>query len=114
MTCINCPMGCQLDVETRADGTLKVTGNACLRGETYAKQEVTAPVRMVTGLVRVAGTRRPLPVKTRTAIPKGKIAEVTNLLANTTVLPPKKIGDLVIENACGTGVDVVATAMCAV
>ena len=46
--------------------------------------------------------------------PKGKIAEGTNLLANTTVLPPKKIGDLVIENACGTGVDVVATAMCAV
>ena len=33
MTCINCPMGCQLDVETRTDGTLKVTGNACLRGE---------------------------------------------------------------------------------
>ena len=24
MTCINCPMGCQLDVEILADGTLKV------------------------------------------------------------------------------------------
>ena len=99
--CINCPKGCEMTVE-------------CPRGKEYGIAEMTNPTRMVTGLVRVAGTRRPLPVKTRTAIPKGKIAEVTNLLANTTVLPPKKIGDLVIENACGTGVDVVATAMCAV
>ena len=85
MTCINCPMGCQLDVETLADGTLKVTGNACLRGETYAKQEVTAPVRMVTGLVRVKGTKRPLCVKTKVAIPKGKIPDVRAALAATEV-----------------------------
>ena len=103
-----------MTAERGADGTVKVTGHTCPRGESYAIAELTNPTRMVTGLVRVAGTRRPLPVKTRTAIPKGKIAEVTNLLANTTVLPPKKIGDLVIENACDTGVDVVATAMCAV
>ena len=103
-----------MTVERGADGAVTVTGHTCPRGKTYAIAEQTNPTRMVTGLVRVAGTRRPLPVKTRTAIPKGKIAEVTNLLANTTVLPPKKIGDLVIENACDTGVDVIATAMCAV
>jgi hypothetical protein len=51
---------------------------------------------MVTGLVKVAGSRRPLPVKTRIAIPKGKIAEVTNLLANTTVVSPKCTGDVII------------------
>ena len=112
--CINCPKGCEMTVERGADGSVSVTGHTCPRGKEYGIAEMTNPTRMVTGLVRVAGTRRPLPVKTRTAIPKGKIAEVTNLLANTTVLPPKKIGDLVIENACGTGVDVVATAMCAV
>ena len=105
MTCINCPMGCQLDVETLADGTLKVTGNACLRGETYAKQEVTAPVRMVTGLVRVKGTKRPLCVKTKVAIPKGKIPDVLAALAATEAL-----GDTVIADACGTGIPVVATA----
>ena len=114
LICINCPTGCEMTVERGADGAVKVTGHTCPRGEAYAIAELTNPTRMVTGLVRVAGTRRPLPVKTRTAIPKGKIAEVTNLLANTTVLPPKKIGDLVIENACDTGVDVIATAMCAV
>jgi CxxC motif-containing protein len=67
-------------------------------------------MRMVTGLVKVAGSRRPLPVKTRTAIPKRLISDVTNLLANTTVIPPKRIGDVILSDVCGTGVDVVATA----
>ena len=98
-------------MDVTVDGAnVSVTGNSCPKGEEYAKAEVTNPTRMVTGLVKVAGTRRPLPVKTRRAIPKGKIAEVTNLLANTTVLPPKRIGDVILEDVCGTGVDVVATA----
>ena len=113
LVCINCPRGCELTAERGPDGSVSVTGNACPRGEAYAVAELTNPVRVVTGLVRVAGTRRPLPVKTTVPVPKGKIAEITNLLANTTVLPPKKIGDLVLENVCGTGADVVATAMCA-
>ena len=109
MICINCPKGCEMEVAVDGD-KVSVSGNTCPTGEAYAKAEVTNPTRMVTGLVRVAGTRRPLPVKTRTPIPKGKIADVTNLLANTTVLPPKRIGDVIVENVCGTGVDVVATA----
>ncbi len=109
LICINCPKGCEMNV-TVDGANVTVTGNSCPKGETYAKSEVTNPTRMVTGLVRVAGTRRPLPVKTRVAIPKAKIAEVTNLLANTTVIPPKDIGDVIVENVCGTGVDIVATA----
>jgi CxxC motif-containing protein len=87
-----------------------VKGHACPRGEEYGRAETTNPTRMVTGLVKVAGSRRPLPVKTRTAIPKGKIADITNLLANTTVVSPKCTGDVIIPDVCGTGVDVVATA----
>lgn len=109
LVCISCPKGCEMEA-VREGGEVKVTGNSCPKGEAYAKAEVTNPTRMVTGLVKVAGTRRPLPVKTRTPIPKGKIADVTNLLANTTVLPPKRIGDVIVEDVCGTGVDVVATA----
>ena len=109
LICINCPRGCEMTVTVDGEN-VAVTGNACPKGEAYAKAEVTHPTRMVTGLVKLAGTRRPLPVKTRTAIPKDKIADITNLLANTTVLPPKRIGDVIVENVCGTGVDIVATA----
>ena len=109
LICINCPQGCELDVEVSGESVI-VKGHRCPRGEAYGRAEATNPTRMVTGLVKVAGSRRPLPVKTCTAIPKGKIAEVTNLLANTTVVSPKRTGDVIISNVCETGVDVVATA----
>jgi len=109
LICINCPRGCELDV-TANEGKVVVTGYGCAKGESYAVAEMTNPTRMVTGLVKLAGARRPLPVKTRVAIPKDKIAEVTNLLANTTVIPPKRIGDIIVKDVCQTGVDIIATA----
>lgn len=108
MICINCPKGCELDVERKGDEVV-VTGHACPRGEAYGKAELVNPTRMVTGLVRVAGMRKPLPVKTKTAIPKAKINDVLFALAQTTVQLPVKIGDVIIPNAAETGVDVVAT-----
>jgi len=99
-----------MDVEKAADGTASVKGNACPRGEEYGRGEFVNPTRMVTGLVRVAGMRKPLPVKTRTAIPKGKIDEALFALHQTTVQLPVKIGDVVIPDVASTGIDVVATA----
>lgn len=110
MTCIGCPMGCQVEVEKLADGTLKVTGQTCPRGELYAKKEVTAPERMVTALVHVKGTKKPLSVKTKTAIPKAKIFDVLAVLKTTEVAAPVAIGDVVVNDVCGTGVPIVATA----
>ena len=109
MLCINCPKGCELDVEKNGDDVV-VTGHACPRGEAYGKAELVNPTRMVTGLVRVAGMRKPLPVKTKTAVPKAKINDVLFALSQTTVQLPVKIGDVIVPDVAGTGVDVVATA----
>ena len=108
--CINCPKGCELEVAKMADGTVAVSGNACPRGEEYGRNELMNPTRMVTGLVRVAGMRKPLPVKTKTAVPKGKIDAVLFAMHQTTVQLPVKIGDVVIPDVAGTGVDVTTTA----
>lgn len=98
-------------MEVTTEGSVvTVVGNACPRGEEYAKAEVTNPTRMVTGLVRVAGMRKPLPVKTKVPVPKAKIDEVLFALHQTTVQLPVCIGDVVIADVAGTGVDVVATA----
>ena len=44
LTCISCPLGCPLKVETDGNGAVvQVTGNTCKRGEVYGKKEVTAP-----------------------------------------------------------------------
>ncbi|MBO6167825.1 MAG: DUF1667 domain-containing protein [Kiritimatiellae bacterium] len=109
MICINCPRGCEMEV-CRDGENVVVTGNGCAKGEAYAKSELVNPTRMVTGLVRIAGMRKPLPVKTRTAIPKPKIDAVLFAMHQTTIQLPVKIGDVIIPDAAGTGVDVVATA----
>jgi len=110
MICINCPKGCELDVERAADGTISVTGHTCPRGEAYGRAELENPTRMVTGLVRVAGMRKPLPVKTKSAVPKGKISDVLFAMHQATVQLPVKIGDVIVADVASTGIDLVATA----
>ena len=107
--CINCPRGCELTVEKRGDDVV-VEGNACPKGEEYGRAELLNPTRMVTGLVRVAGLRKPLPVKTKTAVPRGKIDDVLHAMNLATVQLPVRIGDVVVGDVAGTGVDLVATA----
>ena len=110
MICINCPKGCELDVTQAADGTVTVTGHTCPKGEAYGRSELVNPTRMVTGLVRVAGMRKPLPVKTKSAVPKGRIDAVLFAMHQATVQLPVKIGDVIIQDVAETGVDLVATA----
>ena len=80
LTCIGCPLGCQLEVMMDANGDIQlITGNTCPRGEKYARKEVTSPTRIVTSSVRVYGSRkgeRMVSVKTASDVPKGKIMEV--------------------------------------
>ena len=105
MTCIMCPMGCQLVVEKNKKEIL-VTGNSCIRGEQYAKEEVTAPKRIVTALVKTkVGV---LPVKTTKAVPKELIFKVVEEI-NKLFLNKGKMGDVIIKNVLNTGSDVVIT-----
>lgn len=110
MICINCPRGCELEVDRNEEGEIVVKGHSCARGLAYGRAEFENPTRMVTGLVRVAGMRRPLPVKTQTSVPKGRIGDVLSVLSQTTVQLPVRIGDVIVPDVAGTGVDVVATA----
>ncbi len=110
LTCISCPLGCPLRVETDENGqVVSVTGNTCKRGEIYGRKEVTAPERVITSTVKVEGGTAPLvPVRTKTEIPKGKIWECMAAIRKATVKAPVKLGDVVIPNVAETGVDVVA------
>ncbi len=110
MICINCPMGCHLSVDDTNLADIKVTGNICPRGVTYAKNEIICPKRMVTGSVRVEGGNIAMAsVKTREAIPKELIFACLDQLKKVVLHAPVHIGDVVISNVCDTGVDVIAT-----
>ena len=112
LTCISCPLGCPLRVETDDEGrVLSVTGNTCKRGEEYGRKEVTAPTRTVTSTVRLTGGGSPVvSVRTSEDIPKGKIFDVMAAIRSASVAAPVHIGDVVIPDIAGTGVDLIATA----
>ena len=109
MTCIVCPMGCRLTV-TKDGENIKVTGNTCPRGEKYARQEFTNPMRTVTSSVFVDGGKISMcSVKTKDTISKSIIPQVLREIRATRVKAPVSIGDVIIPNVCGSGVDIVAT-----
>lgn len=108
-TCICCPLGCQITV-TKENGQYLITGNNCPKGEKYVKDEMTNPTRMVTSVVPVTDGEIPVvSVKTKEAIPKDKIKDCMEALKGIRTDAPVEIGDIIIENVCGTSVSVVAT-----
>lgn len=112
LTCIGCPMGCQLTVtyEPGNRESVKVTGNTCKKGELYAIDEVTNPTRIVTGTIKVSNRKNlVVPVKTAAVIPKSKIFDVASKLMELSVEAPVKIGDVVVKDVCGTGSDIIIT-----
>lgn len=111
LTCIRCPLGCQVSAWKGADGTVIVTGNGCPRGAEYAMKELTSPTRVLTTTVRVLEGKHPVvPVKTNGDVPKGKIMDCIAQLKEIELKAPVKAGTIVIENIADTGVAVITTA----
>ena len=110
LICINCPLGCGLTVTIKDGEVEKVQGNTCPKGEAYGKKEVTNPTRIVTSTVRVTGGALPVvSVKTASDIPKEKIMDCARVLKEIEVQAPVSIGDVMLEDVCGTGVPMIAT-----
>ena len=108
--CIGCPMGCRLEVEESEGEIVEVRGFTCKRGEQYARQEHTEPRRMVTTTVKVDnGLWARVPVRTQEAIPKDKVKALCQRLSQVTVTAPVKMGQVILEDALSTGVNVVAS-----
>ena len=108
LICIVCPKGCHLKVDE--ENGYKVTGNGCPRGAVYGEKELVNPTRVITSTVRVeAETARRVPVQTNGDIPKGKIYDIMDELTKVTAKAPVNVGDVVIKDVLGLGVDIVAT-----
>lgn len=108
LTCIVCPMGCQLEVDI--DNDYKVTGNRCPRGIAYGKKELLNPTRTITSTVKVVGgTYERIPVKTDQEVPKEKIFDIMEKLNDVTLKAPIKMGQIVLKNVSGTEANIVTT-----
>ena len=104
ITCIICPKGCAMTAKME-NGKVTVEGFTCPKGEEYAINECTNPVRTVTACVRVSNRENTMvSVKTETPVPKGKMMDVIAMLHKVSVEAPAKIGDVVLADAFGSRV----------
>jgi len=102
ITCIICPRGCALTAEITEAG-VTVTGHTCPKGEEYAINECTNPVRTVTATVRVANRENTMvSVKTETPVPKDRMMDVMAQLRKITINAPAEIGDTVLSDVFGS------------
>ena len=114
--CTTCPSECLLtvEVERNADGAVaevrSVTGNSCPRGDKFAHQELTCPMRVLTTTVAVSGGDEALlPVRTAEAIPLELHAKAMDLIRGLVVKAPIRMGDVVLPNLLDTGTDLIAS-----
>ncbi len=110
-TCIICPNGCDITAQLNPDGTLQsCTGQLCPRGVEYVTQERTDPRRNIATSVRVVGGAAPITsVRLSDVIPKAEIFNVMAQINAQSIEAPVHIGDVVIANVLGLGVDVIVT-----
>ena len=72
LICVECPIGCEITVQTDGEKVYSVTGNACPRGKLYAENEIICPKRVLTTTVK-AKNGKMVPVKTDKPVTKSKI-----------------------------------------
>ena len=100
-----------MEIEQAEDGTiLSVMGNSCNRGDSYARKELTTPMRMLTTTVAIEGAlHRRLPVILTGEIPKEKQEEVMKEISKICVKAPVLYQQILEQDICGLGVAVIAS-----
>ena len=107
LVCILCPRGCNLTAKIEGEA-ITVTGNTCPRGEKYAIDECTNPVRTVTSILRISNRDGIMvSVKTATPIAKSRMLEAMEIIRSASVQAPVRIGDVLLTDVCGA--DIIAT-----
>jgi CxxC motif-containing protein len=109
LTCILCPVGCELEV-CRTDRGLDVRGNQCEKGIGFATEEVLYPKRNVATSVPVRGSKtRMVSVRLSDRVAREMIFPILREIAKLRPEPPVRRGQVLIADVLETGVDVIAT-----
>ncbi len=110
ITCIICPIGCEVKIRYKGKVITKIEGHQCKKGIGYAEEELLDPKRTLTTTVMVHGGELPLvSVKTNRPVSKDKLFDVMYAISRVEVFAPIKIKDVLVRNIIGLDADVVAT-----
>ena len=112
MICIECPKGCVLEADMDSK-PIGITGNLCPKGEKYAISEIENPVRVLTSSVLTEGmSLKMVPVRTDRPIPKKDLLEAMEEIKKIRLKKSVAVGDIVMKDLLGLGVNLVATREC--
>jgi len=108
--CVTCPVGCTIEAIVEGQELLEIKGQACQRGIAFVREELTDPRRTLTTTVRVCGGTMPLlPVRSAAPLPKSLLRDVAARLRTVSVQAPVRQYQVILPDALGTGVDIVAS-----
>ena len=110
LTCVLCPVGCELEVRRDEAGELDVRGNQCDKGVPFAVEEVLRPRRNLATSIPVRGTAsKMVSVRLSGPVPREMIFPILAEIARLRPEAPFSRGQVLITDVLGTGVDVIAT-----
>jgi CxxC motif-containing protein len=110
VTCIICPIGCEIVIHYKDENILSIEGHQCKKGLPYAEEELFNPKRTLTTTMVVKGGESPLvSVKTSSPIPKNRMFDVMDSISLTEIDAPIEIGDILVKDILGLNTDIIAT-----
>jgi CxxC motif-containing protein len=110
ITCIICPIGCEIKVQYEDGKVISIEGYQCKKGIPYAEEELFHPKRTLTTTMLVRDGELPLvSVKTSKPIPKDRVFDVMDCISQAEVDASVNIGDTLLENVLDLNADIVAT-----
>ena len=99
------------ECEAASKTIISLEGYNCKKGIKFAQAEITNPLRTLTttiGIDSVISQR--LPVRSNTPAPKEKIASMVKAAKQIRAKVPVKMGEVIVADILGTGVDIISSA----
>jgi len=110
MTCVLCPVGCELVVGRDSEAGVQVQGYQCDKGVPFAIEEVLRPRRNLATSLPVRGTVAGLvSVRLSRTVPREMLFPILAEIARLRPEAPIRRGQVLIADVLGTGADVIAT-----
>ena len=110
LTCVLCPVGCELEVKRDGSTEVEVSGNQCDKGIPFAVEEVLHPRRnLATSIPIRNAAAKMVSVRLSGRVPREMIFPILAEIARLRPEVPVRRGQVLIAGVLGAGVDVIAT-----
>ena len=110
ITCIECPIGCLINVEYNKGEIVSIRGNECKKGKRFVEKEIKDPRRILTTTISIESSRfNRLPVRSNIPAPKDEILKMVKEIKRIKIKIPIKMGDTIARNFMDSGVDIISS-----